>query len=48
MIRKKIFESKTLEDLNKKYIFEEENKNKYFITFPYTYINNLLHLGYSF
>ena len=44
----KIFESKALENWNEKYTFEEKNNNKYFITFPYPYMNNRLHLGHAF
>ena len=34
--------------MNKKYIFEEKNKNKYFIKFPYPYMKNLLNLDIYF
>ena len=44
----KIFESKAIENWNEKYTFEEKNKNKFFITFPYPYMNNRLHLGHAF
>lgn len=44
----KIFESKAIENWNEKYTFEEKNKKKFFITFPYPYMNNRLHLGHAF
>jgi leucyl-tRNA synthetase len=43
-----IFEAKADIDWSSKYNFEEKNKKKFLVTFPYPYMNGRLHLGHAF
>ena len=43
-----IFESDTEDNWKEKYDFDTKNNKKYFITFPYPYMNGRLHLGHGF
>ena len=43
-----IFESNAEENWKEKYDFNTKNNRKYFITFPYPYMNGRLHLGHGF
>ena len=43
-----IFESDAEENWQGKYDFDTKNSRKYFITFPYPYMNGRLHLGHGF
>ena len=43
-----IFESDAEENWKEKYDFDIKNNKKYFITFPYPYMNGRLHLGHGF
>lgn len=45
---KKLFEAKHLKDWEQKLSFEDKNKEKYMVTFPYPYMNGRLHLGHAF
>ncbi len=43
-----IFEAKADLEWSSKMDFEEKNKKKYLVTFPYPYMNGRLHLGHAF
>ena len=43
-----IFEVDAENNWNEKYSLDEKNNKKYFITFPYPYMNGRLHLGHAF
>jgi len=43
-----IFSSKHVPDWKNKMSLEEKNKSKFLVTFPYPYMNGLLHLGHGF
>ena len=43
-----VFEADAEEDWPSKYDFDTKNKKKYFITFPYPYMNGRFHLGHAF
>ena len=43
-----IFESDAEENWKEKYDFDTKNSRKFFITFPYPYMNGRLHLGHGF
>ena len=44
----KIYTSKNQIDWENSLSFEEKNKQKYMVTFPYPYMNGRLHLGHAF
>ena len=46
--KNKLFSAKHVQDWDKKLSFEEKNKSKYMVTFPYPYMNGRLHLGHAF
>ena len=43
-----LFDADAEDNWNEKYDFETKNNKKYFITFPYPYMNGRLHLGHGF
>jgi leucyl-tRNA synthetase len=44
----KLYEVEHLKNWEKTLSFEEKNKEKFFVTFPYPYMNGRLHLGHAF
>jgi len=46
--KNKIFEANHVKNWEEKYSFEDKNKEKFFVTFPYPYMNGRLHLGHAF
>jgi leucyl-tRNA synthetase len=44
----KVYEVEHLKNWEKTLSFEEKNKEKFFVTFPYPYMNGRLHLGHAF
>jgi leucyl-tRNA synthetase len=44
----KIFDAKHQKDWENSLSFEEKNKTKFLVTFPYPYMNGRLHLGHAF
>ena len=43
-----VFEADAEDNWKEKYDFENKNNKKFFITFPYPYMNGRLHLGHAF